>query len=149
SSFVHHFDPKGRYIFSFGGDGDAPENLKTPHAVWIDSRSGTPQLLVCDREHDMLKWFSIKGELLRVIELADTIRDDELVGASPCNVAQFGGRFKDHLAIPCLRGMIIILDGSNRIVSSVGGTPPVYADGKLTSLEVFNYTFSHPHDIYV
>src|ERR1700722_2243914 len=24
SSFVHHFDPKGRYISSFGGKGDAP-----------------------------------------------------------------------------------------------------------------------------
>jgi len=31
----------------------------------------------------------------------------------------------------------------------VGGEPPVYVDGKLLPLQVFNYTFNHPHDVYV
>ena len=42
SSFVHHFDPEGRYISSFGGAGPAPENLNIPHAVWVDNRPGRP-----------------------------------------------------------------------------------------------------------
>src|SRR5262249_4214549 len=104
SSFVHHFDPKGRCISSFGGKGDAPENLDAPHAVWIDHRFGKPLLLVCDREHNALKWFSLNGELLRSINFGVMMIDDELVGAMPCNVAQLAGRFKDHLAIACLWG---------------------------------------------
>jgi peptidylamidoglycolate lyase len=143
SSFVHHMDPHGRYIASFGGTGEGPANLSTPHAVWIDDRSGQPSLLVCDRGHEMLKWFSLSGELLNVVPVP---------GAQPSNVAPFSAsgdaRFKKHLAIDSLNGMILILDGSNRVVSVIGGEPPQYVDGKLQRLEVFNYTFNHPHDVY-
>jgi len=137
---VHHFDPDGRYISSFGGEGDAPEQLRTPHAVWIDTRSGKPLLLVCDRSHDMLKWFSLAGELLRVVPVP---------GLQPSNVAAFNGQYHDHLAVNGLNGMILILDGSDRVVSCVGGEPPRYVDGKLQPLSAYNYTFIHPHDVYV
>jgi peptidylamidoglycolate lyase len=148
-SFIHHFDPKGRYISSFGGEGDAPENLKTPHAVWIDTRSGLSQLLVCDREHNMLKWFSLKGEILRTISLGEAEKDAEPIAVAPANVAGLSGSFKDHIAIACLSGMILILDGKDRVVSAVGGLPPVYVGDRLQQLESFNYTFNHPHDVYV
>lgn len=149
SSFVHHFDPAGRYISSFGGKGDAPENLETPHAVWIDGRSGKPLLLVCDRGHNALKWFSPEGELLRSIDFGAAVVDDELFGVLPSNVAPLRGPLQDHLAIACLWGMVLILDGADRVVSAVGGLPPVYADGKLQTLQTFNYTFGHPHDLCV
>jgi hypothetical protein len=140
SSYVHHFDPEGHYISSFGGEGDAPEQLRTPHAVWIDSRSGQPLLLVCDRSHDTLKWFSLSGELLKAVPVP---------GAQPSNVAQFSGKHSDHLAIAGLNGMILIIDGANRVVSCVGGDEPKYVDGKLQPLVAYNYTFIHPHDVYV
>jgi hypothetical protein len=54
----------------------------------------------------------------------------------------------DHLAVDCLNGMILILDGADHVVSVVGGKPPAYVDGNLLGLEVFNYTLSHPHDVY-
>jgi hypothetical protein len=149
SSFVHHFDPQGRYIASFGGKGDAPENLDTPHAVWIDNRSGKPLLLVCDRGHNALTWFSLNGEFLRMVDFGAMMIDDDPVGAMPSNVASLGGRFKDHLAIACLRGMVLILDGSDRVVSVVGGMPAEYVGGKLQQLENYNYTFGHPHDVCV
>ena len=55
------------HISIFGGERDAPENLKTPRAVWIDNRLGQRQLLVCDCEHNILKWVSLNGELLRTL----------------------------------------------------------------------------------
>ena len=153
SSFVHHFDPQGRYISSFGGKGDAPENLDIPHSVWIDRRSGKPLLLVCDRGHNALKWFSLSGDFLRSIAFGPLEIDDEPVAALPCNVAPFhgyrGGQFDDHLAIACLTGMVLILDSADRVVSVIGGLPPLYLDGKLQQPENFNYTFNHPHDLYV
>lgn len=153
SSFIHHFDPQGRYIGSFGGEGREPQHLDHPHSVWIDKRSGKPQLLVCDRGHNMLKWFSLDGALLRGVGFGETVSDAEPIGAFPCNVAPFagkaGGRFSDHLAVACRRGMILILNGKDRIVSAVGGVPPVYASEELRSLDVFNYTLNHPHDVHV
>lgn len=144
SSYVHHFDPTGRYISSFGGTGNTPSNLNTPHAVWIDTRSGKPSLLVCDRGNEMLKWFSLSGELQQIVPVP---------GAQPSNVAPLGRsrstRLKNHIAIASLNGMILILDGTQRVVSVVGGEPPAYVDGKLLPLQVFNYTFNHPHDVYV
>ena len=140
SSFIHHFDPDWKYISSFGGEGNAPENLKAPHAVWVDSRSGKPLLLVCDRSNKKLKWFSPAGELLRIVELP---------GALPCNIASFGKCFPSHLAIPCLNGMILILDGTDRVVSVIGGESPDYSNGTLQPLSSVNYTFNHPHDVCV
>jgi hypothetical protein len=144
SSFIHHFDPDGRYISSFGGVGDKPANLSEPHAVWVDNRSGKPKLLVCDRGNEMLKWFSTSGELEKIVPVP---------GARPSNVAQFrrspDGKTDNHLAIASLNGMILILDGTDRVVSVVGGEPAVYVGGKLEPLQVFNYTFNHPHDVYV
>ena len=149
SSFVHHFDPKGRYISSFGGPGDGPEHLATPHAVWIDTRSGKPVLLICDRAHNALKWFSLDGKFLRMVDFGAMMIDDEPVGILPANVARLSGRYKDHLAIAGLWGMILILDGADRVVSTVGGLPPVYVEDKLQQLVNFNYTFCHPHDVCV
>lgn len=143
SSFIHHFDPQGRYISSFGGPGNTPANLNEPHAVWIDTRSAKPSVLICDRGNEMLKWFSLAGELLRIVPVP---------GARPSNVAQFhsaNGRFKNHIAIASLNGMILILDANDRVVSAVGGEAPRYVAGKLEMLQVFNYTFNHPHDVYV
>ncbi len=51
SSLIHHFDPEGRYISSFGGEGKGPEKLNTPHAVWIDTRSGKTTV-TCDRSRE-------------------------------------------------------------------------------------------------
>jgi peptidylamidoglycolate lyase len=149
SSFVHRFDAKGRYISSFGGVGDGPEHLATPHAVWIDTRSGKPLLLICDRGHNALKWFSLEGEFLRMVDFGAMMLDDEPIAILPCNVAQFGGRLRDHLAIAGLWGMVVILDGADRVVSAVGGLPPTYIDDKLQQLVIFNYTFGHPHDLCV
>jgi peptidylamidoglycolate lyase len=143
SSFVHHMDPEGHYISSFGGTGTTPSNLSTPHAVWIDARFGKPSLLVCDRGNEMLKWFSLAGELQQVVPVP---------GSQPSNVAPFdrnrNARFKNHIAIASLNGMILVLDGANRVVSVIGGEPPEYVDGKLQPLQPFNYTFNHPHDVY-
>ena len=140
SSYVHHFDPDWRYMSSFGGEGDGPENLKQPHAVWIDRRSGKPLLLICDRGNEQLKWFSLRGELLRTVSLP---------GALPSNIAPFNGHFSGHLAVACLNGMILIMDGADRVVSAVGGETPVYSEGELQPLSSFNYTFNHPHDVHV
>ena len=137
SHFIHHFDPDWRYVSTFGGVGDAPEQLRQPHAVYVDTRGARPSLLVCDRAHAQLKWFSPAGELERVVAVP---------GSQPSNVAPMAD---GHLAIASLNGMVLILDARDRVVSAVGGEPPVYANGVLQPLVPYNYVFRHPHDVYV
>lgn len=137
SHYIHHFDPDWTYIATFGGAGSAPENLRQPHAVWLDTRKGRQDLLVCDRANALLKWFSPKGELLRTVPVP---------GSQPSNIAPMAD---DHIAIASLNGMILILDGADTVVSVVGGEPPVYENGTLKPLVNYNTTFNHPHDVYV
>ena len=137
SHFIHHFDPDWKYIATFGGAGSAPEHLRQPHAIWLDTRRGREDLLVCDRGNALLKWFSPKGELLRTVPVP---------GSQPSNVAAMAD---GHIAIASLNGMILILDSQDRVVSAVGGEPPVYENGQLQPLVNYNTTFNHPHDVYV
>ena len=137
SHYIHHFDPDWKYIATFGGAGSAPENLRQPHAIWLDTRRGTEELLVCDRANALLKWFSPKGELLRTVAVP---------GSQPSNIAPMAN---GHIAIASLNAMILILDAQDRVVSAVGGEPPVYENGVLKLLVPFNETLNHPHDVYV
>ncbi len=136
SHYIHHFDPDWKLVKTFGGAGDAPENLRQPHAVYLDTRGARPELLVCDRANQRLKWFAPSGELLRIVDVP---------GSQPSNVVPMAD---GHLAIASLNGMILILDASNRVVSAVGGEAPVYEGGTLKPLVPFNAVFKHPHDVY-
>lgn len=138
SHFIHHFDPDWKYIESFGGAGTAPENLKQPHAVWVDTRKGREELLVCDRANALLKWFSTKGELLRTVAVP---------GTQPSNIAPMAN---GHIAIASLNAMILILDATDRVVSVIGGEAPAYDGNTLKPLAASATTpFIHPHDVYV
>ena len=56
----------------------------------------------------------------------------------------------NHIAIASLNAMILILDGSDRVVSVIGGEAPVYENGILKPLVSSATTpFIHPHDVYV
>jgi peptidylamidoglycolate lyase len=137
SHFIHHFDPDWKYIETFGGAGTAPESLKQPHAIWVDTRQGKEELLVCDRANALLKWFSPDGKLQRTVAVP---------GSQPSNIAAMAD---DHIAIASLNAMILILDRHDTVVSVVGGEAPVYEGGVLQPLVSFNATFNHPHDVYV
>lgn len=136
SHYIHHFDPQWTYVKTFGGAGESAANLRQPHAVYLDQRSGRPELLVCDRANQKLKWFSAAGELLREVALP---------GSQPSNVVPMAN---NHLAIASLNGMILILDGTDRVVSAVGGEAPQYEGNTLKPLVPFNAVFKHPHDVY-
>ncbi len=138
SHFIHHVDPDWKPIATFGGAGSAPEHLRQPHAIWLDTRRGRDELLVCDRGNARLKWFSPAGELLRTVAVP---------GSQPSNVVPMAD---GHVAIASLNAMILILDRDDRVVSVVGGEAPVYQDGVLQALAPSSVTpFIHPHDVYV
>lgn len=109
-SWVHQFTKDREYVRSFGGPGQEPGKLRTPHGIWIDRRVTPHVLLVCDRENHRLQVFSLAGEHLRVIE-GDLRR--------PCNVAVHG----TDVAVADLCGRVTVFDRDWNVIAHLGENP--------------------------
>jgi hypothetical protein len=143
--YVMHYDEKGKLLNYFGGRGDETKNLDNAHGITIDTRKSDPDLIVTDRTKNCFKRFSFDGKLIEVISLP---------GACVCRPVIHG----DHLYAAVLRspdlnneksGFVTILDKDNKVVSNIGGTEPVYEDGKLKPMAQAEKIFAHPHDVCV
>lgn len=110
-SWVHVFDADRKYLKSFGGKGTEPDKFRTPHGLWLDERGDEPSLIVCDRENHRLKWYSLDGELQRIVD--EGLR-------RPCNVTPLGDR---HWAVADLTGRVTILDAEGAVVEHLGEQP--------------------------
>ena len=111
----------------------------------VDTRNETPTLLITDRTRNAFKRFSLDGKLLEVIHLP---------GACMCRPVIKG----DYLYAAVLRspslkeagtGFVTILNKENKVVSNLGGSAPVYKNGKLQPLSQNENIFIHPHDVCV
>lgn len=145
SQYVLHYDAKGKLISYFGGKGEGDEHLDNAHGICIDYRKKTPTLIVTDRSRNAFKRFSLDGKLLEVIHLP---------GACVCRPVIKG----DYLYAAVLRspdlntsgsGFVTILNKDFKVVSNIGGSEPVYENGKLKPLSQTEKIFTHPHDVCV
>jgi peptidylamidoglycolate lyase len=137
-AMILHYGTDGKLIRAFGGGGDQPDKLSTPHGGVIDRRDPKkPVLLVASRGHHTIKRFTLDG---------DYIDSQKLPGAEVCDVFILGS----DLYVPNLNGYVTILDQNNKVVSNVAGTPPVYNDkGELRNMKQVGNTFIHPHNLFV
>ncbi len=144
--YILHYDATGKLLNYFGGRGDGDEKLDNAHGVCLDKRKGTPTLLVTDRTRNCFKRFSVEGKLMELIKLP---------GACVCRPVIKG----DYLYAAVLRspnldteksGFVTILDKSNKVISNIGGTAPVYNEqGELQPMAQAKKIFTHPHDVCV
>lgn len=124
-SWIHVYTREGDYVRSFGGPGDAEENLNGPHGISIDQRGGAPVVQVSDRNNVRVVHFSLAGEYLGVAISREDIR-------FPCTTVHAGGL----LYIPDLFARVSIFDAENRKVIDLGDYVegrPVTAWGQLGS----------------
>lgn len=137
-AMILHYGADGKLIKAFGGKGNEPQQLNTPHGCAIDRRDpAKPLLVVASRGHKALKRFTLAGDYI------DTI---PMPGADVCDVMVRG----KLLYIPNLNGYVSILDENNKVVSNVSGEQPVYDDkGVLQPMKRTGDTFIHPHNLYV
>lgn len=61
NSCVHRFAADGRHLATWGKPGDGPEELSTPHSVWVDQRD---RVLVADRENNRIQLYDRAGGYL-------------------------------------------------------------------------------------
>jgi peptidylamidoglycolate lyase len=142
---ILHYDEKGVLKNSFGGRGEGDEFLDNAHGICIDYRNTTPTLLVTDRTRHAFKRFSLDGKLMEIIYLP---------GACVCRPVIKG----DYLYAAVLRspslseadsGFVTILNKDNKVVSNLGGSEPVYVNGKLNPMSQTEKIFKNPHDVCV
>ncbi len=140
SSYVMHYDAKGKLLNYFGGKGDQPESLNTPHGGIVDTRNpDNVTLMICSRTDNALKRFTLSGIHLQTIPIP---------GMRVCQLALRD----DYMVAPHLEGLLSVIDADNRVVSNPGGTAPALdAEGHLTApaMDEKNSPFVHPHGLWV
>ncbi len=131
SSYVHRYDKNGRYKGLVIGPGREIGQVREPHGLWIDQRSGAPKLVVCDRANHRLQEFTLDGKPLGTVEAGMR---------RPCHI-----HYKGDLAlVPDLDSVVHILDRNNNVVVSLcDGAPD---DLRNAPREKFiPGKFVHPH----
>lgn len=113
-SYVHIHDREGRWLDCFGGAGSEPGKLKECHGIGVDSRSGTPTLLVANRANRRIDRFSTTGAFMETVIGPESLR-------YPCTAVMAGGL----LYVPDLFARVSIFGNDNRLVTHVGD----YLDG--------------------
>jgi hypothetical protein len=143
-NYVMQYDAKGKLIKHWGGK----DLFKCNHGVIVDTRNKqNPTLLVTSRVENCWKRFTLDGKYISTIALPGTficrpvIKGETLLGAA----------YRSTSGDIANSGYITILDKNDRVVSTPGGSEPIYTDGKLgeqRKQDPFN-VFMHPHDVYM
>lgn len=141
--YVVHYGPTGELKHIFGG----PAFLKNAHGIALDNRDkNAPCWLVSSRAENMLKRFSLDGNLLESIPLP---------GAYICRPVVSGENVYFAVLISQLpwdsgTGFVCILDKSNQVMSAPAASTPRYEkNGLLKPLYQTIRVFKHPHDVLV
>lgn len=142
--YVIQYSDKGEYIRHWGGKGDANEQFDCIHGVAIDQRyEGSPSLLITSRNHNAFKRFTMDGVYKQTIHLPGSFVCRPVMKEENIYAAVFRSESNMKLG----SGYITILDKNNKVISTPGGTVPVYHDSDLEPQRQANDTFIHPHDV--
>ncbi|MEV0290311.1 hypothetical protein AB0H36_39805 [Kribbella sp. NPDC050820] len=141
---VHRFDKTGTHLMTIDGTTGAGR-FNHPHAVHIDRRPGTPELLVADRRNKRIQVFDLEGRFLRCFG------EDFLV--SPSGFAGYG----DNLLVTELDSRITILGPDNAPKAVLGISEPAMRNrpgwpneakrGKTCRPQLRAGTFNTPHGV--
>lgn len=150
SDYILHFDARGRFIRKFGGhkNENPDHNLRNAHGVVVDTRDPNNPVLICtSRDECCFKIFTLDGTYLSRIDLPGmyvcrpVIQGDKLY-AGVCWSKDTAGNRQDNT------GFVTILDAQNKVISSPGGTAPIYENGTLqATFQDSDKVFNHGHDV--
>lgn len=142
--YVIQYTSRGEYIRHWGGRGHENDQFDCVHGIALDTRKpGEPTLLITSRNENVLKRFTLDGQYLATIPLPGSfvcrpVLHDQFV---------FAAVFRSTTNRNFGSGYFTILDENDQVISTPGGTEPVYIDGKLQTQVQQNPVFVHPHDV--
>jgi hypothetical protein len=111
-SLVHRYNSNGEYLRSIDGTHGAGR-FDCPHSLWIDTRSGSPELLVADRANGRVQVFDMEGDFIR------TIGNDYF--DRPTVFASYG----ENLLVGELNARITVVGPNDELVGYIGDNTPV------------------------
>lgn len=135
SYYINRYDNKGRYLATFGGRGSDPGQLKEPHGIWVDDRTGTPIVMVTDRRNNRVQRFTMDGAHI------DFIGGLRL----PSHFHERNG----EVVVADLQTRVTVLGRDNRVIVHLGDvsptSPPNPPRGTADRAAFVPGQFVHPH----
>lgn len=132
SSYIHRYTKDGDYISLVCGPGKEPGQVSCPHGLWLDSRDGTPKLVVADRGNRRIQYLDMDGKHLSFV--TDGMR-------MPCHM-HFNK--KNEMLVPDLESVVTILNKDNKPVAQLcDGNPTNLRDASRDKF--IPGKFVHPH----
>lgn len=149
-NYITQYDRAGKLVRYFGGRGDdLNTNFDCCHGIVVDRRNGqtAPTLLITDRRRNALKRFSLDGTYLATISLPGSYICRPVIHGNHV----YGAVYRSTSDAYPDSGYVQILDKNDRVVSTPGGSEPVYRDGMLLDQRKDRSlsAFLHPHDVLV
>jgi TAT (twin-arginine translocation) pathway signal sequence len=139
SHYIHQYDKNAKWVRTWGGFGDAPGKMKTPHGLWLDNRPGrAPSLVVADRANARLQYFTLDGKYLEFVHDVSFPAHFDLRG--------------EVMLVPDLHARVSLFDQANNVIAHLGYDPQwtkeVLAGFKMRANPKRWKTgkFIHPHD---
>ena len=150
--FITHYDKNGKFVKIFGGQPGGITHWG-PHGGMADLRDpARPSLLIAMSDQQYLLRLALDGQRLEDQKPAQI----DMPGGNPRQIRLHKGLFYlAHLADNWpkdreSRGFLSVLDADFRVLSNIGGTPPLYdASGRLQTMRHQEDIFRHPHDLIV
>ena len=148
ASRVHRFSPELKLELPLTGAEDAAGPFAQPHWIFADTRKERTRIYVADRRNDRIQSFETDGTFISVVE-------DGLITPSVF------GAFGEYLVVGELNARLVILDGNDTVVGTIGeghqylertgwpnredanGTPQSPLD------DIDSFTFNSPHGMAV
>lgn len=147
-NYVTQYDKTGKLIRCWGGKGDGNDTFDCCHGIVVDQRAkASPTLLITDRRRNALKRFTLDGQYVSTISLPGSYICRPVIHGE--NI--YGAVYRSTSDTYPDSGYIQILDKNDQVISTPGGSEPVYQDGKLGEQrkDRNGSVFMHPHDVLV
>lgn len=145
-NYVIVYDQYGKYLRHWGGKGEGDYQYKCNHGILIDKRKAEPTLLITSRQQNCWKRYDMKGNFLGQIDMP---------GSFICRPVQrgenlYGAVYRSGSEANEFSGYIQVVDKNDRVVSTPGGSKPVYQQNVLNAQKKEDpaAVFMHPHDVY-
>jgi len=139
SSYIHQYDKDARWVRTWGGFGDAPGKMKTPHGLWLDNRPGREaSLVVADRANARLQYFTLDGKHQSFVKEVSFPAHFDIRG--------------EVLLVPDLHARVSLFDKDNSVLVHLGYDPEwtkQVLDGFKIRTQPDRWPagkFIHPHD---
>lgn len=111
-NLVHRYNAAGDFLSSIDGT-EGAGRFDCPHSLWIDTRPGTPELLVADRANGRVQVFDMEGGYIRTF------------GADYFDRPTVFANYGENVLVGELNARVAVVGPDDELVGYLGDNTPV------------------------